>query len=102
MRDLPIRALARIGGVRIGFTQTRRTSRKSEATEVRGPPPRRSRRFTALDRRAPQAALHRVDFFGRLRAAENCFGRPSGRPRSFNGQVTDERRKTLTLVICCV
>jgi hypothetical protein len=60
---------------------------------VRGPPPRGSWRFTALDRRAPQAALHRVDF----------FGRPSGRPRSFNASgMTDERRATLTLVICCI
>ena len=70
---------------------------------MRGPPPRRSWRFTALDRRAPQAALHRVDFFGRPRAAENCFGRPSGRPRSFNAPVTDERRRlTLTLILCCL
>jgi rubredoxin len=50
-------------------------SRKERGHEVRGPPPRRSWRFTALDWRAPRAALHRVDFVGRLQAAGNFVGR---------------------------
>ena len=48
---------------------------------MRGPPPRRSWRFTALDRRAPRAALHRVDFSGRPDAElRGRLGRPGVRP----------------------
>ena len=85
--------------------QTRRTSRKSEATEVRGPPPRRSWRFTALDRRAPQAALHRVDLFrppsgGRTRLMPGRRGSRPLLPRAVHGgprRLDRERRAAVDL-----